>query len=353
MYPSKSDPAFGTFVRVFYEGLCRQYPDIKVDKAVYKGRAKNKIRKLFKYIWFYWNIIFRILTCRYDYVYVHTITYPTPALRFVYFFKPLNLIFNVHGVDVLTTSKLSKKLRDFSIPLLKACKYVVVPSIYFKNVVERELPEIIPEKIIVSASGGIELPFYQLNTPHINNNLRIGFVSRIAKGKGWDTYLKAIKILIDEGLYVSASIVGSGNQTEEMISMINLLNLNKYVKYLGSMGHACLPNYLNNIDLFIFPSENESESLGLVGLEAMASSVPVIGSNIGGISTYIEDGKNGFLFTPRCEKELATKIKHFSSLPANERIRMSNMAYETAKNYETDKVLSELFSKIFNKYESK
>ena len=48
--------------------------------------------------------------------------------------------------------------------------------------------------------------------------------------------------------------------------------------------------------------------MGLVGLEAMAASTPVIGSNIGGIATYINDGENGFLFEPKNSMELANNI---------------------------------------------
>lgn len=47
------------------------------------------------------------------------------------------------------------------------------------------------------------------------------------------------------------------------------------------------------MDLFVFPTQLE-ESLGLVGLEAMACGVPVIGSCIGGLTDYIEEGTNGF-----------------------------------------------------------
>ena len=101
--------------------------------------------------------------------------------------------------------------------------------------------------------------------------------------------------------------------------------------------------FYKSVDLFIFPSENKSESLGLVGLEAMAASTPVIGSNIGGIATYINDGENGFLFEPKNSMELANNIIKYMDSSAKEKNFMMNMAYKTALNYESSKVLTTLF----------
>ena len=49
------------------------------------------------------------------------------------------------------------------------------------------------------------------------------------------------------------------------------------------------------MDLLIFSSSRTGESLGLTGIEAMACGVPVIGSDIGGIASYVENGSNGWL----------------------------------------------------------
>ena len=54
--------------------------------------------------------------------------------------------------------------------------------------------------------------------------------------------------------------------------------------------------------------EGESESLGIVQLEAMASGTPVIGSNVGGIRDIIKDNKNGFLTKPENPENIADKI---------------------------------------------
>jgi len=60
-------------------------------------------------------------------------------------------------------------------------------------------------------------------------------------------------------------------------------------------------------DVFVMPSD--SETLGFVVLESMASGVPVVGCNRGGIPSLIDDGKTGFLFEPGDTEELAARVR--------------------------------------------
>mmetsp|Transcript_12579 Transcript_12579/g.40117 ORF Transcript_12579/g.40117 Transcript_12579/m.40117 type:complete len:238 (+) Transcript_12579:1155-1868(+) len=60
-------------------------------------------------------------------------------------------------------------------------------------------------------------------------------------------------------------------------------------------------------DVFVMPSD--SETLGFVVLESMASGVPVVGCNRGGIPSLIDDGKTGYLFEPGDTDELAARVR--------------------------------------------
>ncbi len=347
MYPSEDDATFGTFVKIFNDGLIRQRPDYHVRRVVISGKPKNSVQKLFKYLKFYIRLLYILLFYRFDVVYVHTITYPTPPIWLISKIKKLNLFFNVHGVDVLTRSRLAERLKQMCRPLLSECRYIIVPSTYFEQVLLNEFHEINSNKIIVSASGGISSQFFSKRDFSNNNIIKIGFVSRITHGKGWDTFLDALKELDRLNKCYEAFIIGDGEEKHRLINAINQISGSNRINYLGPKGHNELPKFYKLFDLFIFPSE--SESLGLVGLEAMAASTPVIGSNIGGIATYINDGENGFLFEPKNSMELANEIIKYMDFSAKEKNHMMNMAYKTALNYESSKVLTTLFDKIFPK----
>ena len=59
-------------------------------------------------------------------------------------------------------------------------------------------------------------------------------------------------------------------------------------------------------DVFAFPSD--TETLGFVAMEAMASGIPVVGARAGGIPDVITPGKNGFMFTPGNLGELTEQL---------------------------------------------
>jgi glycosyltransferase involved in cell wall biosynthesis len=56
------------------------------------------------------------------------------------------------------------------------------------------------------------------------------------------------------------------------------------------------------------------EATSISGLEAMASSLPLVGTRVGGIPDLIEDGKNGFLCEPANDADLAAKIDKLMSM---------------------------------------
>ena len=180
MYPSKQDPTFGVFVRNFYVFLCNKDSRIDTSLIAIKGQPKTSINKLLKYIVFYIKITFYTLFFDFDLIYVHTVTYPVPPLRFVSIFKKLPLAFNIHGSDWITHSSLAEKLKKTALPLIKSSKMIVVPSTIFADKVTNELPDV-KNKIYVSYSGGINSDIFKCMRDNSSSDkiLVLGYVSRI------------------------------------------------------------------------------------------------------------------------------------------------------------------------------
>lgn len=280
MYPSKKDPFYGTFVENFIMDLKKNIPNDRVDMCTIKGRSYNLLTRIRKYIVFYLLIIFRLLFNNYDLVYVHIITHAVLPLKFISLFKELPLVFNIHGEDLITQTRLSSYFLKEAIPLLKKSQLIVVPSFFFKDKVKELLPMIPISKVFVSASGGVKDFFFNDDEKEKHECLKIGYVSRIDRGKGWDTFIKAVKLLENAGVQSEVIIAGRGLEIGEMNDLLQKLEL-KNVSYIGPVEYKDLPKVYSSLDLFVFPTKLE-ESLGLVGLEAMACHTPVIGSCIGG-----------------------------------------------------------------------
>ena len=333
LYPSKWDTSYGTFVALFVQELQNCSTHYKIDLCVIRGRTTSKICKLLKYFWFYLSMTLRILFHRYELIYVHYITYSS-----------IPLVFNIHGDDLLTKSKVAENVLQAVHKLLINSKLVVVPSEFFKDILIDKFKDIRLQNIFVSPSGGVEKSFYNEMIAPVQSPFTIGYVSRIDTGKGWDVLLRAIQDIYKE-YPIQVKIAGTGRQVEELKHMISTLNLSHIVTYYGSLSHAELPQFYANLTLFVFPTTLK-ESLGLVGLEAMAASKPVIGSAIGGLKSYIKDGYNGFLIPPGNSKRMGECIVNYINFPDERKLEMNRNAFKTAQLYQADVVTKKLIVRL-------
>lgn len=348
MYPSRKDPAYGTFVRNFYESIRSRNPEGKNHLVTIRGRRKNKASKLCTYISFYVRLTWRLLFGRYDLIYIHTITFPILPVRIALWFRSLPLAFNVHGDDLLPKGKLKRWLKHLACKPLLDAKMVVSPSSYYKKVLLEEFPALSPERIFISPSGGVAQRFFDAareRNAREEKNPVIGFVSRYAPGKGWDTYLEALYRLRKKGHRFKAVMAGGGPGTEKVAQMIARLGLEDIVTELGAVSQERLPELYASFDLFIFPTRL-NESLGLVGIEALATATPVIASNMAGPTTYVRDGVNGFLFTPGSVDALVSAIGKYLALSPQAKRDMSKAAADSALPYEATRVAGNMYVRL-------
>lgn len=344
MYPSKGDPVYGTFIETYYESF-KVLNKGNITKLIsIKGRSRHKLLQWCKYAFFYIQVLWQLLFHRWDVIYVQTITTPIIPIRVVSFLKELPLIFNVHGADVITHNEYIRRLQRIAESLLSKAIMIVVPSDYFRMVLRNTFPSVPYENIIVSPSGGIDVKKF-VPMSRANSELVLGFVSRIDYGKGWELFIEAVEKLNQEGIRTKGIIAGRGAQNESMLRMIKSKNLHDIIEYVGPVAHDNLPKIFNKFTLFCFPTTS-SESLGLVGIEALACGVPIIGSNIGGLPGFVYNGKNGFLFEPGNLDDFISKIHRFLKMSNNEKDKMRKEARRIALSYDTDMVMKELYETI-------
>ena len=97
------------------------------------------------------------------------------------------------------------------------------------------------------------------------------------------------------------------------------LGLNKRVIFAGSVADADLPHYYQQADLFVLPANARSEAFGTVLLEAMASGLPCISTELGtGTSWVVQHEVTGLVVPPQDPAAMAQAIK---SLQADELLR--------------------------------
>lgn len=106
---------------------------------------------------------------------------------------------------------------------------------------------------------------------------------------GAEKRIKDVKAILDRMPNARFCVVGKGPQMEELQQYFK----GTKTKFMGQMGGDELSQCFASADAFAMPSD--SETLGFVVLESMASGVPVVGANAGGIPSLIQHEKDGFL----------------------------------------------------------
>ena len=139
----------------------------------------------------------------------------------------------------------------------------------------------------------------------------IGAVGRLVPIKDHRTLLNAAALLSGSGIDVRVLLVGSGPERETLQSSA-ADSLEGRVCFAGDSSRV--PEMLNAMDVFVLPSLREGMSNTL--LEAMATGLPVLATNVGGNPEIIEDNVNGSLFTPGDTQWLAERLNVLARHPA-------------------------------------
>jgi len=163
-----------------------------------------------------------------------------------------------------------------------AKKHVIYNGIISKNGLE-ELSRMIPE-------------------PKKDNAFTFALLGVIQEGKGQDTAIRAMALVVQRHRNAQLLIAGNG-KTEKLEALIDQLELSDHVHFIGYVENPY--TLMNSSDVVLMCSKHEA--MGRVTVEAMAAGKPVIGYNGGGTTELIAQEKNGLLYSGG-EKELAESM---------------------------------------------
>ncbi|MCB8982260.1 MAG: glycosyltransferase [Ardenticatenaceae bacterium] len=137
------------------------------------------------------------------------------------------------------------------------------------------------------------------------------FVGRHRYYKGVDTLIRAMPDIAARLL-----IAGDGPMRPAWEALAAELDLGERVTFLGDIGDVDLPRLYAAADVFVLPSNVRAEAFGLVLLEAMASGLPCVTTEVGtGTSFVVQDGQTGLVVPPQDEGALATAVSHLLQHP--------------------------------------
>jgi glycosyltransferase involved in cell wall biosynthesis len=178
---------------------------------------------------------------------------------------------------------------------------------------------------------------------HIPPNTLIT-TSRLVYKNAVDDIISAMKYLPE---HFKLHIVGEGKERKSLESLVEKLSLAKRVLFFGNVDYRKLPEHLRNTDIFVRPSR--SEGFGSSFIEAFAAGLPVVGTNVGGISDFLHDEKTGFVCEVDNPKSIAEKISYIEKGDSIPRIQeVIKRAHALAKEKYLWKGIAEQMNLIFS-----
>ena len=137
-------------------------------------------------------------------------------------------------------------------------------------------------------------------------------VGRFAEKKGFKYLIEAMPFILAKYPETKLLIIGFGPLGKSLKDLVVKLKIDNSVIFPGKMSSLYLAKYLTISDVFVGPSivddSGDTEGLGIVFLEALASNTAVVASSVGGITDFIFDYETGLLVEQKNPKDIAQKI---------------------------------------------
>ncbi len=173
-----------------------------------------------------------------------------------------------------------------------------------------------------------------------DGKLNIVFVGRLEARKGVKYLIEAFARLQQDLPQSRLLIVGPGTRLRRQCeAQAGFLGLRDVV-FVGPVAYDELPRYYRTADIFCSPATGR-ESFGMVLLEAMASGVPIVATDIEGYRNVVTAGREGLLVPPRDAPALAQALGRLAASPAL-RAELGRRGVVTARRYDWAIVASQV-----------
>ena len=142
--------------------------------------------------------------------------------------------------------------------------------------------------------------------------LRLLAAGRLVEKKGYPVLLEALAAVVASGRPVSCRIIGDGPLRAALAEQARALGIAEVVTFEGARSHAEVADAYRAADAFVQCSvvlaDGDRDGVPNVVLEAMASGLPVVASDVAGIPEAVVDGETGFLVAPSEPAAVADRI---------------------------------------------
>ena len=254
--------------------------------------------------------------------------------------RKIGTVLNIHGIPQLERiaeqSSQSYSFIDWMSVLgySKLADRVVVNSEYMRNNVVKWY-RVNCDKVVVIPNG-VDLKIFAKNsdTLFLDGDPSLLFVGHFGRLKGVDILIRSLARLKSELPKIKLHLIGRGN-IPYFAALAKQEEIEDHVFFHGWANQSMVARYYRSADICVFPSRHEG--FGIVILEAMASGVPIIASNIPSFSEIISDGIDGKLFKSEDPEALSKEVITLCRDPHLKK-ELSHNALKKAMRYSWDNI---------------
>ena len=212
-------------------------------------------------------------------------------------------IVSVWGTDILEAPEwtpLHLRLTRFA---LEHADHVTATGLRLANATLRYMPNAKPVTVV---SYGVDLDRFQVPVETARPVPVVGTVARLSQEKGLDVLLRAAAQISKQGQKLRLLIVGDGPQRRKLERLAGQLGISDITEFRGEIPHDDVPAVLTELDIFAMPSL--AEGFGVAALEASATGLAVVASDVHGIPDVVEHQRTGLLVPPGDAGALAAAL---------------------------------------------
>ena len=233
-------------------------------------------------------------------------------------FFHIGFSFTAHANDIFAP-------RDFEVGLdrlVHHARAVVTVTDYAANFLKERFPD--RAERIHRIYNGVDLDLFKHAYFSAASPVAVA-IGRLIEKKGFGDLISASRALKEEGRSFRCEIIGEGPLEDELRRQIEELDLREEVRLLGPKPQHEIVEHLANATVLVLPSvidpEGGMDNLPTVIMEAMAASLPVISTSLGGIPEMIVENETGLLVPPADPSALARAMeKLIVDLPLAQRL---------------------------------
>jgi glycosyltransferase involved in cell wall biosynthesis len=175
----------------------------------------------------------------------------------------------------------------------------------------------------IGEGGKIGVSYYGINTSHIpkaprNQNvpspLRVGFIGTVAPHKGCDILIRAFRTLPQEP-EATLDVYGNLERFEFFSKELRrLARGDERINFAGPFPRERVGQVLSSLDVLVVPSRWYENQPGVI-FEAFAAGIPVVATDLGGMSEFVKHEENGLLFELENVEDLGRQLRRLSEEP--------------------------------------